>query len=81
MVSGGWPGLRGGGPRALEPRTAAILGWGKWRSLRRRRQDGGHGGAGEGAFYSLCSRELPFGGGEGVGPGLGAGRGGAYRRN
>ena len=67
---------RGGGPRALELRLTAFLGWRKWRTLRRRRQDGGHGGAGEGALYPLCSRELPVSGGEGIGPGSGGGVGG-----
>ena len=70
---------RGGGPRALELRLTAFLGWRKWRTLRRRRQDGGHGGAGEGALYPLCSRELPVSGGEGIGPGSGGGVGGGGR--
>lgn len=73
----GRSGPREGGPRASELRPASILGWRRWRPVRLRREDGGHGGAGERALYTLCSRELPAGGGEGVGLGVSGGSGGA----
>lgn len=59
----GRSGPREGGLRASELRPASILGWRRWRPVRLRREDGGHGGAGERALYTLCSRELPAGGG------------------
>lgn len=48
---------------------ATVLSWRKWLSLRRR-EDRGHGGAGERALHPLCPRELPAGRGEGVVPGV-----------